>query len=73
MRIEALTTFLDGKDRFEAGDIRTVDDERGARLVAAGWAKDLAGGVATGGAASGATSLDIQSSTLGVTSTVKGA
>lgn len=29
MKIEALTTFLDGTDRFEAGDVRTVADERG--------------------------------------------
>lgn len=71
MRIEATTTFLDGKDRFEKGDIRTVEDERGARFVADGWAKDLAGGVATGAPAAGMTSLDIQSSTLGVTSTTK--
>ena len=48
MKIEALTLFLDGTDRFEAGDVRTVDDERGARLVGNGWAKDLSGGVATG-------------------------
>lgn len=65
MRIEALTTFLDGKDRFEIGDIRTVEDERGAMFVANGWAKDLAGGVATGEPVASAVSLDIHSSTLG--------
>ncbi|HQU77988.1 MAG TPA: hypothetical protein PLU47_00825 [Azonexus sp.] len=48
MKIEALTTFLDGKDRFEQGDIRTVDGERGAYFVENGWAKDLSGEVATG-------------------------
>jgi hypothetical protein len=72
MRIESLTTFLDGKDRFEVGDIRTVDDERGARLVAAGWAKDLAGGVATVAPPGGPPTLDIQKSTLGVSSAMKG-
>lgn len=40
MRIECTTTFLDGRERFEAGDIFTVDDERGARLIANGWAKE---------------------------------
>ena len=48
MKIECLTTFLDGRDRFEAGDIRTVEDARGAQFVAAGWAKDADGRVATG-------------------------
>lgn len=38
MRIQCLTTFLDGRDRFEQGDVRTVGDEAGARFVAAGWA-----------------------------------
>ncbi len=51
MKIEALTTFLDGADRFEKEDVRTVDDERGAYFVSNGWAKDLSGGVATGEAA----------------------
>jgi hypothetical protein len=59
MKITVLTTFLDGADRFEAGDIRTVNDERGARFVAAGWAKDNADGVA-GAPAEGETTLDIQ-------------
>ena len=30
--------ILDGRDRFEAGDVRQIDDERGARFVTAGWA-----------------------------------
>ena len=63
MRIHCLTTFLDGTDRFEKDDHRTVDDERGARFVANGWA------VAEGGEAvapaSGDTSLDIQNVTQG--------
>lgn len=60
MKIEALTTFLDGKDRFEPTDIRTVDDGRGAYFVNNGWAKDLSGEVATG-EAGGNADLDIQS------------
>lgn len=38
MRIKCLTTFLDGSDRFERDDLRTVDDERGAYFIAQGWA-----------------------------------
>jgi hypothetical protein len=38
MKIICDTTFLDGVDRFEAGDARTVDDQRGAYFVANGWA-----------------------------------
>jgi len=41
MKIEALSTFLDGRERFEQGDIRTVDDAKGAYFVANGWAKDI--------------------------------
>ena len=65
MKIEVLNTFLDGKDRLEAGDIRTVDDERGARFVANGWAKDQAGRVATGSKA-GSADMTIQKSTIGL-------
>lgn len=43
MKIRCLTTFLDGRDRFEAGDVRQVDDDRAARFIAAGWAADAAG------------------------------
>lgn len=41
MKIEALSTFLDGRERFEQGDIRTVDDAKGAYFVANGWARDI--------------------------------
>ena len=51
MKIEALTTFLDGTDRFEQGDARTVEDVRGAYFVTNGWAKDISGEIATGEAA----------------------
>lgn len=64
MKIECLTTFLGGTDRFEAGDIRTVDDALGAYFVAQGWAKDLGGLVETGTPAAGETDLTIHRSTL---------
>lgn len=41
MRIECKATFLDGADRFEAGDIRTVDDARAQRFLAHGWASEV--------------------------------
>lgn len=41
MKIEALSTFLDGRERFEKGDIRTVDDVKGAYFIDNGWAKDI--------------------------------
>lgn len=64
MKIHCLTTFLDGRDRFEQGDTRTVDDADGARFVAAGWAEDLSGIQSTGAAVQGETSLDIHNSNL---------
>lgn len=88
MRIKVLTTFLDGKDRFEKDDERTVENERGARFVAAGWAKSLSGDMpvpveltdeqmaqakAQLRINAEAVGLDIHNSTLGVTSAVKGA
>lgn len=38
MKIHCTATFLDGRDRFEMGDVRTVDTDRGAYFVANGWA-----------------------------------
>lgn len=63
MKIHCLTTFLEGVDRFEAGDVRTVPDDIGARLVANGWAKDVSGEIVTGEAAVGEATLDIQNVT----------
>lgn len=63
MRIICTTTFLDGRDRFEAGDTRTVDDERGSYFVANGWA--TADGQAAGNAAQADASLAIANSTIG--------
>ena len=66
MKIECLTTFLDGTDTFEADDERTVSDDRGARFVANGWAKDVAGRVATGSAVTVDSKLAINNSVIGL-------
>jgi hypothetical protein len=63
MRIEIHTPFLDGRDRFEKDDIRTVPDEDGARFIAHGWASTV-GGNATD-AAQGETTLNIHNAALG--------
>jgi len=65
MKIEATTTFLDGTDRFEAGDVRTVDDERGARLVANGWAQEV-GADAVPVAPTSEVTLDIHNGVIGL-------
>ena len=67
MRIKCLTTFLEGRDRFEAGDVRTVPDADAARFIAAGWAADAADADFPGAptTAEGAVTLDIHSSTIG--------
>ena len=65
MKIEATTTFLDGVDRFEAGDIRTVDDERGARLIGNGWARE-AGSNAAPVASPSEVTLDIHNAVIGL-------
>ena len=65
MKIKATATFLNGTDRFEKDDERTVSDERGAYFVANGWAEDVAGRVATGEAAA-TTDLNINNSGLGL-------
>lgn len=61
MKITCATTFLDGPERFEAGDVRQVDDERGARFVAAGWATPE--GSEAVSTAAGDVALDVQSVT----------
>lgn len=66
-KITCTTTFLDGRDRFEAGEslatesgcgCRVITQEQATRFVAAGWAsasgEDVAGGAA-------AADLDIHS------------
>lgn len=63
MKITCTTTFLDGPDRFEKGDQRTVDDERGAYFIKHGWAH--VAGSAPGEAASGDVTLDVQNAVIG--------
>lgn len=41
MRIECLTTFMHGRERFCKGDIFTVDDADGAYFVTHKWAKEV--------------------------------
>ena len=68
MRIHILTTFLDGRDRFEAGDKRTVPDADAQRFIAAGWARPADGDQAAAPAAApggAAVDLTIHSSTIG--------
>lgn len=69
MKIKVLNTFLDGRDRFEADDVRTVPDEDGARFCAAGWATDISGQIETGTLTAGSADLVIDKSTLGSSST----
>ena len=64
MKIKCLTTFLDGTERFETDDIRTVPDGRGAYFVGAGWAEDISGQTAPGAATDDVTDLSINSSTF---------
>lgn len=61
MRIKCLTTFLEGRDRFEAGDVRTVPDADAARFIAAGWAAAADDAMHPGApdAAAGPVTLDI--------------
>ena len=61
-----MKVFLNGADRFEEGDIRTVPDVDGLRFVAAGWAEDIAGRVAGSKASAETVDLSIDKITLGV-------
>ncbi len=55
MKIICDTTFLDGRDRFEAGETRVVSDERGAYFVAQKWAHEEGASAVEPGAAMPAT------------------
>lgn len=63
MQIKCLTTFLDGRDRFEQGDTRAVSDEQADRFIAAGWASSLDGQAVQ--PAAGATDLVIHKARQG--------
>ena len=47
MRVEALEKIMHGREVFEKGDIRTVDNETGAYFCKCGWAKDTEGKIET--------------------------
>lgn len=40
--------ILHGRERFESGDVRSVDDALGDYFCRMGWAKDVDGNVPTG-------------------------
>ena len=62
MRIHCTTTFLHGRDRFEAGDVRTVSDDDARYFIGNGWATEV-GDAAAPVADLPPISLDIQSAT----------
>lgn len=62
MKIICTTTFLHDRDRFEAGDARTVDDALGAYFVRNGWAHQA--GAEPAAAAAGDVTLAVQNATL---------
>lgn len=64
MKIECKTTFLDGRDRFESGDIRTVPDAKGYGFVALGWAAEI--GKAALPTSTEPATLDIHTSAIGL-------
>lgn len=47
MKLEILETIKHGRDVFEAGEVRVVDDATGAYFCDMGWAKDVDGAVET--------------------------
>jgi len=65
MKIEVLEFFLDGKDRYEEGDIRTVSQEDGEYFCSNGWAEDVEGKVATGERQTKKSVLDVRGTTHG--------
>lgn len=62
MKIICDTTFLDDRDRFEQGDIRTVDAAKGAYFISNKWAHEV--GSEAAAPAAGEVTLDVQNSKL---------
>ncbi len=60
MRIEILKAFLDGRDRYEKGEIRMVSDKDGEYFCSTFGAKDVDGIVPTSELKPGVTKLDIR-------------
>lgn len=65
MRIKCLTTFKDGRDRFDADDVRSVDDDRGAYFIANGWAVQHGAEAEAQQQPQGDAALDIQGGAMG--------
>lgn len=63
MKIECKTTFLDGRERYEAGEVRTVNKYDGRRFITNGWAFFRAELEEPGDL--GSTRLGIQNSVIG--------
>lgn len=61
MKIEILATFKDGASTFHIGDQITVSQADGERFCSYGWARDMAGDVATGTPDTTPKTLDVQS------------
>jgi hypothetical protein len=59
MRIECTDTFLDGRDRFEKGDTRSVPDADAQRFIASGWAIEVGSGAAPVAATQAETVLSV--------------
>lgn len=64
-RIVCDTTFLDDRDRFEAGEIRVVDADRAQRFISAGWAHRADDQAPAAPQVSGPAQLDVQGSVIG--------
>lgn len=64
MRIECITSFLDGRERYEKGDIFTVDDVRASYFVKQKWVKKVGDQTPTS-VLGGETDLTIQNSKIG--------
>jgi len=72
MRIKVLTTFLDGRDRFEKDDHRVVQptdtetaEERAMRFISNGWVS-AEGVTLQADSATDSVDLDIHNSALGL-------
>lgn len=69
MWLSVLKTFLEGRDKFHAGEVRCIDDEDAAmRFIGRGWAKRIEAPEVAAVAPKGgeAVSLEVHKSTLGM-------
>jgi hypothetical protein len=70
MRIEVKMDFLEGTDRFLAGEVRVVSDELGAYFIENGWASEF--GQPAAEPPKDPTTLDIKSVKHGVKGAMNG-